>query len=77
MKLFPLLIVKVLPILTNHFLVFQNVTPAHLPDIVIYLDAIAIIFEETSKGGLPLSLPIASIETGNDHSLQNLSLRFV
>lgn len=53
----------------------KNVAPAHLPDIVIFLDGIAIIFEEASKAGPPLSLPIASIETGNGHSLPNLSLR--
>lgn len=53
----------------------KNVTPAHLPDIVIFLDGIAIIFEEASKDGRPLSLPIASIETGNGHNLPNLSLR--
>ncbi|XP_020254395.1 uncharacterized protein LOC109831479 isoform X2 [Asparagus officinalis] len=53
----------------------KNVTPAHLPDVTIFLDSIAIIFDEASKGGPPLSLPIASIETGNGHSLPNLSLR--
>lgn len=57
--------------------VFQNIAPAHLPDIIIFLDAIAIVFEEASKGGPPFSLPIASIETGNGHSLPNLPLRFV
>ncbi|KAJ6845472.1 uncharacterized protein M6B38_287115 [Iris pallida] len=53
----------------------KNVSPAHLPDIIIYLDAIAIVFEEATKGAPPLSLPIASIETGDGHSLPNLSLR--
>lgn len=53
----------------------KNVAPTHFPDIVVYLDSIAIIFEEASKEGLPLSLPIASVETGNGHSLPNLSLR--
>ncbi|KAK9060282.1 hypothetical protein SSX86_020986 [Deinandra increscens subsp. villosa] len=53
----------------------KNVSPAHMPDIVIYLDTITIIHEEASKGGPPLSLPIACIEAGNDHSLPNLALR--
>lgn len=53
----------------------KNIVPAHLPDIIIFLDAIAIVVEEASKGGPPLSLPIASIETGNGHSLPNLPLR--
>ncbi|KAI3696551.1 hypothetical protein L1987_79570 [Smallanthus sonchifolius] len=53
----------------------KNVSPAHMPDIVIYLDTITIIHEEASKGGPPLSLPIACIEAGNDHSLPDLALR--
>lgn len=53
----------------------KNVAPAHIPDIVIYLDTITIIHEEASKGGPPLSLPIACIEAGNDHSLPDLALR--
>ncbi|KAH7666289.1 hypothetical protein IHE45_13G091700 [Dioscorea alata] len=53
----------------------KNISPSHLPDLVIFLDSITIIFEEASKGGPPLSLPIASIETGNAHSLPNLALR--
>ncbi|KAK1425933.1 hypothetical protein QVD17_21298 [Tagetes erecta] len=53
----------------------KNVSPAHLPDIVIYLDTITIIHEEASKGGFPLSLPIACIEAGNDHCLPDLALR--
>uniref|UniRef100_A0A5B7B8W0 Uncharacterized protein n=1 Tax=Davidia involucrata TaxID=16924 RepID=A0A5B7B8W0_DAVIN len=53
----------------------KNVSPAHTPDIVVYLDAITIIFEDASKGGPPLSLPTACIEAGNDHSLPNLALR--
>lgn len=53
----------------------QNVSPAHTPDIVVYIDAITIVFEEASKGGPTSSLPIACIEAGNDHSLPNLSLR--
>ncbi|WOL20633.1 hypothetical protein Cni_G29438 [Canna indica] len=54
----------------------KNVCPAHIPDIVIILDTITIITEEeSSKGGPPLSLPIASIETGNGYSLPDLALR--
>ncbi|XP_038975280.1 uncharacterized protein LOC103706884 [Phoenix dactylifera] len=53
----------------------KNVAPAHMPDIIIFLDAITIVFGEASKGGPSLSLPIASIETGNGHSLPNLVLR--
>lgn len=55
----------------------QNVSPAHMPDIVIYLDTITIIHEEASKSGPPLSLPIACIEAGDDHSLPDLALRLV
>ncbi|XP_019076335.1 uncharacterized protein LOC100255337 isoform X2 [Vitis vinifera] len=53
----------------------KNVSPAHTPDIVVFLDAITIVFEEASKGGSPCSLPMACIEAGNDHSLPNLPLR--
>ncbi|XP_031284246.1 uncharacterized protein LOC116142970 [Pistacia vera] len=53
----------------------KNVSPAHTPDIVVYIDAITIVFEEASKGGPTSSLPIACIEAGNDHCLPNLSLR--
>lgn len=61
--------------LLNLFL--QNVSPAHVPDVVIFVDAIAVVFEEASQGGLPLSLPIACIDAGNDHCLPNLPLRFL
>ncbi|KAJ0094867.1 hypothetical protein Patl1_16324 [Pistacia atlantica] len=40
----------------------KNVSPAHTPDIVVYIDAITIVFEEASKGGPTSSLPIACIE---------------
>ncbi|KAG1333949.1 hypothetical protein COCNU_03G000680 [Cocos nucifera] len=53
----------------------KNVAPAHIPDIIIFLDAITIVFGEALKGGPSLSHPIASIETGNGHSLPNLVLR--
>lgn len=53
----------------------KNIAPAHLPDIVVYVDAITIILEEASKDGPPLSVPLASIEAGTDHSLPNLVLR--
>lgn len=55
--------------------ILQNVSPAHTPDIMVFLDAIMIIFEKASKGGPPLSVPIACIEAGNDHNLPNLALR--
>lgn len=50
-------------------------SPAHTPDIVLYIDAITIVFEEASKGGPSSPLPIACIEAGNDHNLPNLALR--
>ncbi|XP_072988612.1 uncharacterized protein [Typha latifolia] len=53
----------------------KNVSPAHVADIVIFVDAITIVFEEASKGGSLLSLPIATIEAGKGHSLPNLALR--
>ncbi|CAH9093029.1 unnamed protein product [Cuscuta europaea] len=53
----------------------KNIVPEHTPDVVLYLDAIAIVFEEASQSGPPLSLPIACIEAGNDHCLPNLTLR--
>ncbi|XP_073109692.1 uncharacterized protein [Elaeis guineensis] len=53
----------------------KNVAPAHIPDIIIFLDAITVVFGEASIGGPSLSLPIASIEAGNGHSLPNLVLR--
>ncbi|KAE8786775.1 hypothetical protein D1007_39357 [Hordeum vulgare] len=53
----------------------KNIAPQHVQDIVVFIDAITVVFEEASKGGSPLSLPIASIEVGHGHSLPNLSLR--
>ncbi|KAL7091488.1 hypothetical protein ACP275_12G109300 [Erythranthe tilingii] len=53
----------------------KNVSPAHVPEIVVFIDALTIVFEEASKGGPPLFLPIACIESGNDYSLPNLALR--
>ncbi|TKY58797.1 hypothetical protein E2542_SST15868 [Spatholobus suberectus] len=53
----------------------KNVVPAHVPDIVIFIDAITIVFEEATKSGPPSSLPIACIEAGNDYALPNLALR--
>uniref|UniRef100_M8C055 Uncharacterized protein n=1 Tax=Aegilops tauschii TaxID=37682 RepID=M8C055_AEGTA len=53
----------------------KNIAPRHVQDIVVFIDAITVVFEEASKGGSPLSLPIASIEVGHGHSLPNLSLR--
>ncbi|KAA3460768.1 Heat-inducible transcription repressor HrcA [Gossypium australe] len=54
----------------------KNVSPAHIPDIVVYIDAITLVLEEASKGGPPASLPIACIEVGDGHCLPNLALRF-
>uniref|UniRef100_A0ACD5TU18 Uncharacterized protein n=1 Tax=Avena sativa TaxID=4498 RepID=A0ACD5TU18_AVESA len=53
----------------------KNIAPHHVQDIVVFIDAITVVFEEASKGGSPLSLPIASIEVGHGHSLPNLALR--
>ncbi|XP_076889782.1 uncharacterized protein LOC143540672 [Bidens hawaiensis] len=53
----------------------KNVCPQHAPDIAIYLDSITLVFEETSKGGAPMYLPIACVETGNDYGLPDLPLR--
>ncbi|GAB2285410.1 hypothetical protein Dimus_019863 [Dionaea muscipula] len=53
----------------------KNVSPAHIPDIIVYIDAVTIIFEEASKVGTPLTIPIACIEAGKDHNLPNLALR--
>ena len=55
--------------------VLQNVASTHVPDIVIFVDSITIVFEEATKSGPPSSLPIACIEAGNGHSLPNLALR--
>lgn len=46
-----------------------------MPDIVIFIDAITIVFEEAPKDGPPICLPISCIEAGNEYSLPNLSLR--
>lgn len=59
------------------YFVLQNVSPAHAPDVVIFVDAIAVVFEEALQGGPPLSLPVACIDAGNDHSLPNLPLRYL
>lgn len=59
----------------NFSLYWQNVAPTHAPDIVIYVDAITIVFEEAGKSASPSSVPIACIEAGNEHSLPNLTLR--
>ncbi|KAK9750832.1 hypothetical protein RND81_02G225300 [Saponaria officinalis] len=62
---------------TNDLLCVQikNVSPAHVQDIVVYIDAITIILEEASKGGPLSSVPVACIEAGTDHCLPNLALR--
>ncbi|XP_073142205.1 uncharacterized protein [Henckelia pumila] len=53
----------------------KNVSPEYASDIVVFIDAITIIFEETSTDGPPLNLPITCIEAGNDYRLPNLALR--
>ncbi|KAL0447075.1 UNVERIFIED_CONTAM: hypothetical protein Slati_1835400 [Sesamum latifolium] len=53
------------------FVLLSNVSPENAQDIVVFVDSITIIFEEASKGGPPLSLPIACTEAGNDYSLPN------
>lgn len=53
----------------------KNVTPKDAPDVVVFVDAITIVFEEASKGGPPLYLPIACIECGSNFTLPNLALR--
>lgn len=60
-----------------YWVFYQNICPAHTPDIVVYVDAITIIYEEASKGGRPLCFPIACIEAGDYHSLPNLELRLL
>ncbi|KAG1358690.1 hypothetical protein COCNU_08G001360 [Cocos nucifera] len=63
--------------ITEDFICVQikNVMPAHIPDSIIFLDAITVVFEEASKGGPSISLPVVSTETGDGHSLPNLALR--
>ncbi|KZV28722.1 hypothetical protein F511_32474 [Dorcoceras hygrometricum] len=53
----------------------KNISPEYASDIVVFIDAITIIFEETSTDGPPLNLPITCIEAGNDYHLPNLALR--
>ncbi|KAG9151986.1 hypothetical protein Leryth_002247 [Lithospermum erythrorhizon] len=53
----------------------KNIAPAHASNILVYVDAITIISEDPSSGGMPTSFPIACIEVGNEHSLPNLALR--
>ncbi|XP_073294545.1 uncharacterized protein [Primulina huaijiensis] len=53
----------------------KNVSPEYASDIVVFIDAITITFEETSADGPPLNLPITCIEAGNDFRLPNLALR--
>jgi len=53
----------------------KNVIPAHLPDVVIFVDSISIICEVAASGSSPVSVPIACIEAGNDDALPGLALR--
>ncbi|KAJ8773769.1 hypothetical protein K2173_006419 [Erythroxylum novogranatense] len=53
----------------------KNVSPENAAAIIMYIDAITIVFEEASKIGPPSSLPLACIEAGDGHCLPNLPLR--
>lgn len=53
----------------------KNVIPAHLPDVVIFVDSVSIICEVAASGSRPVSVPIACIEAGNDDALPGLALR--
>ncbi|RYR09534.1 hypothetical protein Ahy_B05g077886 isoform C [Arachis hypogaea] len=53
----------------------KNVAPSNVPDIVIFIDTISIVLEETTRNGPMPSLLISCVEAGNDHSLPNLTLR--
>ena len=56
--------------------ILQNICPAHVPDIVIFIDAITIVFEEAPKDS-PIYVPVSCIEAGNEYSLPSISLRFI
>ncbi|GLJ50540.1 hypothetical protein SUGI_1076840 [Cryptomeria japonica] len=53
----------------------KNVVPAHLADVIIFVDSISIICEAAASGSPPVSVPIACIEVGDEHSLPGLPLR--
>lgn len=53
----------------------KNIAPLHVPDVVVYIDAITIVCDDASRGGLPSSFPTAFIEAGKEHGLPNLALR--
>ncbi|XP_057761896.1 uncharacterized protein LOC130982062 isoform X4 [Arachis stenosperma] len=53
----------------------KNVAPSNVPDIVIFIDTISVVLEETTRNGPMPSLLISCVEAGNDHSLPNLTLR--
>uniref|UniRef100_A0A7I4BA18 Uncharacterized protein n=1 Tax=Physcomitrium patens TaxID=3218 RepID=A0A7I4BA18_PHYPA len=44
-------------------------------DVVIYVDSVSIVCQSASPGSLPLPVPIACVEVGEDHSLPGLALR--
>lgn len=52
-------------------------SPLHTPDIIVYLDAITIVYEEAPNSELLQSLPVTCIEAGNGQSLPNISLKYV
>ncbi|KAL1355106.1 hypothetical protein AAHE18_05G090800 [Arachis hypogaea] len=53
----------------------KNVAPSNVPDIVIFIDTISVVLEETTRNEPMPSLLISCVEAGNDHSLPNLTLR--
>ncbi|XP_078435228.1 heat-inducible transcription repressor [Wolffia australiana] len=52
----------------------KNVSPENVPDIVMYIDAITIVFEEAPSDG-SLYLPMSCIEAGSEYCFPDISLR--
>lgn len=44
-------------------------------DVVIYIDSVSIVCQSASSGSLPLPVPVACVEVGEDHCLPGLALR--
>ncbi|XP_049936987.1 uncharacterized protein LOC126410651 [Nymphaea colorata] len=59
------------------FCYVKNVVPEHASNVVIFVDSINLIFEESTKRKPFVSLPFACIEPGDDHSLPNIALRWM
>ncbi|GAA0146122.1 hypothetical protein LIER_06149 [Lithospermum erythrorhizon] len=53
----------------------KNRAPAHVPNIVVYIDAITIVSDDASRSGLPSSFPTVIIEAEEEQGLPNLALR--